>query len=325
MSGGLTTYPRTDGNGGGGSHLSAIRQAIAILEAGSVQSNTATAQLIIDSLLAYAANLINPPTSEEIFALAIAARNALFAARSRKKLSDNKHLLIAMSTCAAAWKAKYSLHSTSLRVRSITATQDLMTAKTALTTASTKADQDHQRNNVRKAMEEIGMIGWLYETSAVLGEDLGSTLAANAQKFADDPRFTGGYDKQNSLSYLECGGAYNVNVVLSIPIPGSAEKMLIVGEAKGGDSGYGTVAGPLVLLRSWGLGRGSVISQIDIKYAVSRAVYMRETRKTTASQSARKEAGHLIFDAFIKDQMLYLTARTDANQDSTREHFKCQE
>lgn len=322
MSAGLTTYPRTDGNGSH-SHIAVIRASLAALLTASAAGNAATAQTIITNLIAYAENTTNPPSLQETLTLAIDVRNALFAAQVDGRLTGNTYLLLAMKVCAKAWAQQNPIHTTGLNTRSTVSGLQLVQAKALLASAVTKADIDARSNDVRNAMEEIGMVGWLYEASALLGEDLGSTLMAGAQKYPDDPRFMGGRDHQNALCYLECGGAYNINVFIRINIPGCPEKLTLVGEAKGGASRYGTVSGPAKWFRNWNLKSGATLSQTDPVYAVSRAVYMMRSNHQSDSQKARREAGKLIYASYTNDQMLYLTTRTDASQKSTPEHFKC--
>ncbi|WP_294738677.1 hypothetical protein [uncultured Pseudomonas sp.] len=321
MSGGLTSYPRTGGNGGGRSHLSTIRQAIAQLSLGTVSSNATTAQLIIDSLRAYAGNTRHPPSATDIIAVALSARNALFAAQCNGLLLNNRFQVSAMEICATHWKSQNPLQGTALNGRVMAADNDLKVAQASMATATTKRDYDLAANKVRMAMEEIGMVGWLYEASALAGEDLGATLMNNASKFVDDERYRGGFYGKKELEYLECGGAYNVNVMLRISIPGTTEKLLIAGEAKGGASGYGKVGGPPGLLASWGVQQ---LSQSDIRYAASRAYYMERTKKVSESQKARKQAGELITLAYANGRLFYLTARTDAHHASNKEIFTCQ-
>ncbi len=89
------------------------------------------------------------------------ARDALFIARLNGSLKLPRHLQ-AMELCAQAWKSIYPLDSTALKARSDAAKQQL-----ALHVAQGGTIQE-----LRSIKEGIGLIAWLYETSALLGEDL---------------------------------------------------------------------------------------------------------------------------------------------------------
>lgn len=300
MSGGLTSYPRT--GGGGGSRGQQINSLIAALLVPGSQSRQSQAdQLIV--LLQQLDHASMDPRS--IATLARRARDALFAARCNRTVLLARHLQ-AMEVCAAAWKLAFPLASTALNARALQA--QLALAQHVASPANLPG--------LRAIKEEIGMIAWLYEASALLGEDLAAGAAGQAQQLGAS-RYVGTYSTAEQLSYLECAGSYNINVLVRINVPGASQDLLLVGEAKGGKSQYGEVERTSAFRKMFGGGNG-VISQKDMLYAPSRALYMAKAclqfsaGLAPAHRVARQQAGDMILKAWSSLTLCYMTARGDA-------------
>lgn len=306
MSTGVTSYPRT--GGGGGSFTQLIARLIQRLTVVGNQQVSQEAASLIVALKQYAQT---QPASQSLITLACRVRDALFAAALLHNLRLVEHLR-AMEICAEAWQRLYPLVNTALGPRANQALQLV---------AQAAASGDPTR--MRAAKEEIGIVCWLYEASALLGQDLADSHLGNGALLGNSG-YRGTHDSNGVLTYLECVGAYNVNVLVSIDVPGAAQPLVLVGEAKGGQSQYGQIVGKRSFLRRYGV---STISQADVLYPVSRAEYMVATRSQALEQQARKTAGKMIVDAFADGRMVYLTARGDSQAggtlSSTKEHFKC--
>lgn len=302
MSGGLTSYPRT--GGGGGAYGPRIDALISLLLAGGGQYLQAEADRLIQ-LLQQAVGTISP---QGIVVYGKRARDALFLARLNGSLTAARHLQ-AMELCAQAWKSIHSLDSTALKGRADAATQKL----------ALHAAQGGKIQELRAIKEEIGLIAWLYEASALLGEDLAGGIVAQASTYPGS-RYVGAADPAGALAYLECAGAYNVNVVVRVTIPGAVQPLLMVGEAKGGKSGFGFVKTSRQIRQ---MGHAApTVSQNEIMYAPSRALYMQKaTQKWTngaapAHAVARQQAGRLIMAAYKSLSLCYVTTRGDATVSS---------
>lgn len=304
MSGGLTSYPRT--GGGGGSTGQQISQLISALLAPGAQSRQSQA----DQLIALLATL-DPKTMDtsSIVTLARRARDALFVARCNRSVLVARHLQ-AMEICANAWKLAFPIANTALNSR---ATQARLALAQHLVSAGSVAQ-------LRAIKEEVGIIAWLYEASALIGEDLAAGAAGQAHQLGAS-RYVGTYDTGGQLSYLECAGPYNINVMVRIKIPGASQDLLLAGEAKGGKSQYGSVKRTSAFRKMFGAGNG-VISQKDLLYAYSRAQYMAKAcvnfgpGLAPAHRVARQQAGDMILKAHSALTLCYMTARGDATATS---------
>lgn len=306
MSAGVTSYPRTGGGGGSSTQLIAR-----LLQRLTVMGNQQVAQEAAGLIAALEQYAQSQPSPQSLITLACRVRDALFAAALLHNLRLVEHLR-AMEICAEAWRRLYPLINTALGPRANQALQLVIQAA-----ASGDAIQ------MRAAKEEIGIVSWLYEASALLGQDLADSHLVNAATLGDSG-YRGAHDRTGALTYLECVGAYNINVLVSIDVPGAAQPLVLIGEAKGGQSQYGKVVGKKSFLKRYGV---STISQTDVLYPVSRAEYMAATRGQAPEQQARKAAGKMISEAFADGRMVYLTARGDSQAGgvlgSTKEHFKC--
>lgn len=316
MSGGVTSYPRT--GGGGGSTVQQINQLIARLNAAlGAQSLQAQGDQLIVLLEQFARSAA---TMQEIITLGQRVRDALFIALCNGNLSNAKHLE-AMRICADAWRAAFPLAATKLGPRAAKAESDL--AQHKLNGSNTQ--------KLRAIKEEMGLIAWQYEASALLGEDLSEGAAGQASRLGTSKYF-GARDANGRLSYLECAGPYNVNVLLCIDVPGAREPLVLVGEAKGGNSAYGSVERTRRFVTSTRL-QGGRISQKDLLYAVSRALYMQHAGTAGATPAlapaldARRDAGRIILRAFSASTLCYMTARGDAAVgsplSSKRDYLEC--
>jgi hypothetical protein len=315
MSSPLTSYPRT--HGGGGSLLVQFQSLLAQVRGASGGATDMLATDLLNTLEALSAMLLDKPHADAqdhagLAHLAVQARDALFIARHRMASITVSLHGKAMEICAVHWKICHpTVASTSLRAREVLATAMQDTAT--------------QVGNViaiRMAKEEAGTISWLYQASALAGQDLMATVALHASAI-NSTRYI---EKRSGgvLHYLESGASYNINQFIVIPVVGSADGMVLAGEAKGGASGYGQVEGPKLLMASF---NRSKVSQRDPLYALTRAFYMKKAPGNTAVSSARRDAGMSIQRAYNSGSMLYLTARGDFNGghiNGDREIFKCQ-
>lgn len=317
MSGGVTSYPRT--GGGGGSTVQQINQLIAHLNAAlGAQSLQVQGDQLIVLLQQFARSAA---TMQEIVTLARRVRDALFIARCNGNLPIAKHLE-AMMICADAWRTAFPLGATRLRARAAKAESDL---------AQHKATGGNIRQ-LRAIKEEMGVIAWQYEASALLGEDLSAGIAGQARQLGTS-KYIGARDAKGRLSYLECAGPYNVNVLVCIDVPGARKPLVLVGEAKGGKSAYGKVKRTPALV-AFSQHTGGRISQTDLLYAPSRALYMVNACAAGATQAgqpeleARRDAGDMILQAFSATTLCYMTARGDATVGSPvsvkRDYLECQ-
>ncbi|WP_321935337.1 hypothetical protein [Paraburkholderia sp. J8-2] len=306
MSGGLTSYPRT--GGGGGSDLVTIQTLLGQLNSTDLFRNDHNARQIIEALKRYEQSPHIAPA--DVVQVATDVRNALFVARVSENLIE-AFFREAMTICAAAFKAWKPLPATALAPRS----QNALQAIAALVAGASKTA-------LRRHQEEIGLVALLYELSALLGQDLAATILANPVQIA--PRWIE-VRSGSALIYLEPGSSYNVNVMVCVEIPGSSEPLVIVGEAKGGASTYGSVKGPSSLLKDLVVDE---IKQTQIEYAVSRAMYMKNDNSGEAYQDARREAGKIILKAWEDGRLAYAAARgkvDTANTQTTRlDKFDCQ-
>jgi hypothetical protein len=306
LSGGLTTYPRT--GGGGGSDLARIQALIGQLSSTDLARNDLNARQILQALTRYEQSAQS--SRQDVIQVATDVRNALFSARIALKLTEAFHK-VAMAICAAAFKALNPLSATGFAARSQRALNEI-----------TAIVPGNSQTTLRRYQEEIGIVALLYEVSALLGQDIATTILANPQQLA--PRWTA-VRSGNTLVYLEPGGSYNVNVMISIEIPGCKSPLVLVGEAKGGASTYGSVKGPVGVLDDLGLAE---VKQNQIEYAVTRAAYMRNERGNAPDKRARREAGDIIMDAWEQDRLAYAAARgkvSKAGAQTTRlDTFDCQ-
>jgi hypothetical protein len=308
MSGGLTSYPRT--GGGGGAYGPRIDALISLLLVAGGQSLQAEADRLIQ-LLQQAVGTMSP---QSIVIYGKRARDALFLARLSGSLTFARHMQ-AMELCAQAWKSIHSLGSTALKGRADAATQQL----------AFHAAQGGTIQALRAIKEEIGLVAWLYEASALLGEDLAGGIVAQATTYPGS-RYVGATDPSGALAYLECAGAYNVNVVVRVSIPGAAQPLLMVGEAKGGKSGFGFVKTSRQIRQMGHV--APTVSQNEIMYAPSRALYMQQATRKWSNRAApahvvaRQQAGKLIMDAYRSLRLCYVTTRGDATVNSSIHTFR---
>lgn len=313
MSGGLTSYPRTGGGGGAyGAQMDSLIKLLLIPGGHSLQAEA-------DRLIQMLQLAVGTMAPQSIVIYGKRARDALFVARLNGSLALARHLQ-AMELCAQAWKSIYPLDSTALKARSDAAKQQL-----ALHVAQGGTIQE-----LRSIKEGVGLIAWLYETSALLGEDLAGGIVAQSSTYPGS-RYVGATDTSGALGYLECAGAYNVNVVVRVTIPGASQPLLMVGEAKGGKSGFGVVKTSKPIRQLGHL--APTVSQNDLMYAPSRALYMQKAMRkwknggAPAHVAARQQAGKMIMDAYSSLSLCYVTARGDATVNNpittSRVHAEC--
>lgn len=292
MSGGLASYPRTGGGSGGGSAVGATRHLLAVLRSAIAvsppQDHTRDAGDLVQAL-----EKLSRRTADHsaMVALSTEVRDVIFAAKQAGAVLDPLHAR-AMEVCAVHWVAINPLSGTGLAARAHAAGQAFANAVTG--------------QKVRAAQEEAGTVAWLYRASALLGQDLSASHLANAVRLGQT-LYTGSRDHRGMLSYLECGASYNVNQFVRVDVPGSPFPLVLVGEAKGGSSGYGLVTGPKLLLANQL--RVVTVSQRDPAYALTRADYMVRDKGMTLARAARREAGDAILRAFGGGHLAYLAVR----------------
>ncbi len=218
-----------------------------------------------------------------------------------------------MKLCATHWKRLYpTVASTGLKQQEQAVIAKLQSAHTPMA--------------LRAASEDAGTVAWLYEASAMLGEDVTERLARNPARI----RGTNYYARYmgNVLQYLQCGASYNVNQFVRIDLSDpTAPPLIIAGEAKGGGGGYGMVRGPRPFMVLQGISSG-VISQRDKLYPLSRAIYMARANTAVAAGMERKLAGKAIEQAGLDGLLCYLAVRGRIDMDkqivsSGREVFAC--
>jgi hypothetical protein len=280
------------------------------LTRGTLTANEATAASIIRSLETYARERAEIQAFADIVTIAVRVRDALFAARANGMLAS-PFFVRAMEICAEAFRLYVPLAATGFASRSAAAVWAAMQHGIAIT-------------KLRSLKEEVGLIAWLYETSALLGVDLSTTVTANAldlgNRFVESRPVGGG-----RLQYLESGSSYNVNVMVCVDVPGSALPLVIAGEAKGGASGYGEVVTPKEMAKI--LFIQPPVKQNTLDYARTRALYMKREQGTSPAQRARREAGVLIDSAGTTETLVFVAARgyvSGSTQTTVRERLECQ-
>lgn len=310
MSGGLASYPRT--NGGGGSQLTTIRRLMVRLNSSTSSANNRHATQLITALELFASDQAQQGAHAAIVPIAVEVRDALFAARSHGHLTQEHHSR-AMTVCADAFRITTPFANTGFVARATAAFNGANAATTA--------------TQLRGYKEEIGLVAWLYEASALLGVDLSAGAAGNANTM--HANWAAHYMNppiNTKLDYLETGASYNVNIVISVDIPGGKGPLIMAGEAKGGNSAYGMVKGPASLLNA--LKIKPPVSQRSLLYARTRAAYMRRETGTKDYQLARKQAGDMIESAAVDNRLTFVAARGDlastANPIIRRDYLECQ-
>ena len=301
---GLTSYHRTPGDGRTTSILG-LRGAIDALREGVGDLKTAAIE-VIRNLRSLS---INSTDDVQMVAMARDVRDALLLAKFFGA-DVGAQLQEAMEICAKHWIAVNPILTSGFAVRAGAAVSAYLAAKNP--------------KDVRLAHEVAGTIATLYHISALLGEDLEKSLLASAQPLGNS-RYTGLLDGNGVVLFLESGASYNVNLFVKIFTPGVAEPFVVVGEAKGGGSGYGSVAGPSSMTLSV-TGTTTRISQTDYRYAVSRAHYMANDNRNTPEARARRQVGKAIKQAANSKRLAYITARGVVESSvlkCERESFKC--
>lgn len=279
---GQISYPRTGGRGG--ARLAAIRRRLRALTRGGPTARSDAARVTAN--LEAVSKAITDHAA--MVKLAVEVRNALFIASSLGAANAGQ-VQRALRVCADHWKAANPIDRTAL-----SPLVDQVVA--AAGAATTIVDR-------RTASEMAGVAAVLREVSGLLGTDLGA-LHASATAIAGtayrEARDVGGH-----IRFLECGAAYNVNIVIRLDIPGASEPMVVVCEAKGGASGYGSANVPVGLRKAL----GAKVSQRSPDYAVTRAHHMSRDRRSDAIGQARRDAGVLILDANNSDTLTYVAVR----------------
>ncbi len=244
-------------------------------------------------LIALLRELSSQVIDKDMVRLTVRARDVLVVAKGKGQLAGAPFLQ-AMMLCAKHWKRLHpQIASTGLAVleRAVVDSHNLASTPLAL----------------RAASEHAGTVAWLYELSALVGEDVTERLAHNPRR-VPGTRYHACYTG-NVLQYLQCGASYNVNQFMRIDSPElTAPPLVITGECKGGSSGYGMVKGPRAFMVSQGVAYG-IIHQQDKLYPLSRAMYMARANTTAPAGKVRKLAGKAIEQAGLDGLLVYLVVR----------------
>jgi hypothetical protein len=244
-------------------------------------------------LLTLLESLSSQLPAEEMVRLAVRARDVLAIAKGKGWLAGVAHLA-AMTICARYWKQLHPrIASTRLAGHERAVIDSYKLASKPLP--------------LRVAMENAGTLAWLYEVSALLGEDVTLRLIHNPQQVPGS-RYHAGYTG-NVLHYLQCGASGNVNQFMRLVLPDLvAPPLVIAGECMGGTSGYGLVRDPRAFMSSQGV-PGGVIGQRDPLYPLSRALHMARATMAVPAGRERKLAGKAIEQAGRDGLLIYLVVR----------------
>ncbi len=180
-------------------------------------------------------------TDQEMVRLTVAARDVLVAAKGKGQLFGTQYG-DAMTLCSKHWKHLHpAIAATGLSTQEQAVIARRLAARNPL--------------EIRAAAEDAGTVAWLYEISALLGEDVSVRLARKPVTLRGT-HYSACYIG-NVLQYLQCGASYNVNQFVRLALPGPVQPHLVIaGEAKGGAGGYGMVRGPRTFMLSQGVASG---------------------------------------------------------------------
>ena len=284
MSYGTTSYPRTDAGGRGPGLI--YYNALAALREGTAKDPEFTAKKLIEALLAISESSNN---HKIMIVRAIESRNLLFSRLMERVITEN-HYTKAMAVCAKHWQKVYLPDLTGLAHR-------IEAAKIQLENATSRWE-------IIRAKETAGTLATLYQISAHLGRDISATHLEYAS-FIENSKYQITVQDQE-LIYMECGASYNVNLFVQETIPGCDQPLIMVGEAKGGESSYGYVKGPNPLLHRFNLNR---INQKNKLYPVTRAHYMCKNRANTHIGELRRSTGKAILLADEEESLVFIVAR----------------
>lgn len=301
------SYPRSGGSSG--ASVSALRSLHERLRRGDGDAAT-TAALAIEQLR----GLIGLLSDSDLVAHACDTRDAILVAKEISGTALGEWQQAAMTICADHWVKVYPFEQTAFQGMA-------ESLATQYDTAHPDARKDYQ--------EKAGSLATFYQMSALLGQDLSAVLRSNTQQLGTS-NFRGAHDAAGRLMLLECAGAYSVNVFVRVSVPGVHEPLVVVGEAKGGTSAYGEVKGPSTFMPNAAApSHGKAlfpISQMDIRYPVTRAYYMVKDMKKDPEHVARREAGRAIKRAYAENRLVFVCARgtiTPTGITQRREHVEC--
>jgi hypothetical protein len=308
-----TGYARSDGNGGGSAgqlqgYLKALRTSG---QNAAINARNAIEQL--ETLI----KLQTPAAAMVIYARETTEAILTAKRKTTDQLGDWQKK--AMEICAENWKKDHPFTATSYQQTAAQYANDLPLC-------STQQERD-------KLQEKAGTLAAFYEIGALMGQDLSATIWKQAQPLGPSG-FREYRDPNHRLCMLECAGAYNVNIVVMWHIPGLKDPLVIVAEAKGGDSGFGSAwlsPQPVTpggsILAAMTQQQRIRVSQRDLLYAVSRSSFMAKGgKKGTPFRAARMEAGKAIAQAYAEERLAYITARGRivANGITIKgKHFQC--
>jgi hypothetical protein len=284
VSGGLTSYPRTDGPGG--DPVLQCDNYLAELRTGIATDKEYAALQLIHALEALAKENFNVSPLEE---RAREATQVLFRLQDAGELEETYYVR-ALVVAAKCWAEINPIEETLLWKYALECEDQLKAAVT-----------DEEK---RDAIERAGSISAMYTLCAHAGRDLTSTHFAAAVTL-NNSKYSATYDG-DTLIFLECGAAYSTNIYVSIPMPGAQEHMILTAEAKGGTSGNGKAYGPAFLLSPLGK---VFVKQNEALYQASRGYYMRRSGDKTEVGVAKREAGDRIVNAFGQGTHVALLAR----------------
>ncbi|WP_138466977.1 hypothetical protein [Poseidonocella sp. HB161398] len=293
MTGGLTSYPRSDGDPPSGPDLQRLDAAIHRIETAPPFSPALEGD--ISAALSLLARLAASATTPAGHALVAARARRLFALlfRRRRELADALAYQEAMRLGAASWKALHPIAASPLADGLANARRDHAGATAARDLPARRA-----------AAERIGVLHAVHEMSALFGADL--LESGDVLPPATDPG--GGYAAMPGT--LICGTSYNANLVFLREIGG--ERIVLVGEAKGGSAAVGSVRVTRALRAA--LGGGALparIRQDEYLYARRCGVYMARAVRPGHAMAERRAIGRAILAAH-RDRALafvFATAR----------------
>lgn len=281
----LITYPRTDAGGADGSQASIMMLEAALYDLSVGRDPQYAAEIAIRTLEILSRR--GGCDDGEMVTHALELRKLTYGHWLRAR--RDRLFLRAMEICSTHWQMLHPIEKMSFGSIS----EALAVKKEAARTSYEK----------RKISEQLGIISALYQISAFVGHDIGPLARSGAT--IDLSRYQAVQLEGDRIVYFHSMGPYNVNVVYSLYIPGFNEPIVIVAEAKGGDSPYDTLLGGL--------------RQDNFQYPINRAQRMKKAKGKQWVPEIRRGVGELILDAAKAKRLVYIGARGFA-EDGKFEH-----
>lgn len=303
MTGGITTYGRSDGEPAGDPSLAQLDAAIDRIQLAAGGASTLDGDVAdaLDQLKRLAAAADNPAMQD----IVVERKRRLLglAFRRRDELGNPHAYQAAMQLGTDAWKAQNPIAASPLGA-------SLQQAEAAYVEAKAAGDL----KALRASSEMIGVLHTTYEMSAFLGEHLleaGSVLPPATDGSGN--YFVEAAPDGTARSMI-CGTSYNTNIVFVREIAG--ERIVLVGEAKGGTSKPGStkvtsrVRGSLKRMTL-----PKVICQDQYLYALRCAAYMSGAKRPDHAMAARRSIGKAILNAHTKAALSFSYVSAGIAQD----------